>query len=145
MVLTLALVAGAFSAFTGVGISWSVLRMAYPTFLLITKRDDFLRTHQLQEKRILEAVPVLFLNVVATSSLFWLVPADQRMWVGVAVFGLLASLAWGISVQIPTHRLLDKAEYDQRVLAKMVRNEWVRFLAVLVEAVSYCALLFRNL
>ncbi|MGO9454464.1 MAG: hypothetical protein ACLQDV_25955 [Candidatus Binataceae bacterium] len=145
MLLRLALVAGTFSAFMGVGISWSVLRVQYPAFLLVKNEEDFLPTHQFQEARILEVVPVLFLNIVATLSLFWLAPADQRIYVSLAALALLISLGWSIGVQIPTHLTLDKDGFNGELLTNMLRNEWVRFLAVLFEALAYSALLFRNL
>jgi hypothetical protein len=145
MLLRLALVVGTFSAFSGVGITWSVLRVEYPTFLLVTKRDDFLPIHQLQEKRIIEFFPVLFLNLIATLSLFWLAPADQRIWVGVAMLALLVILSWSIGVQIPTHSILDKGGFNHELLTRMIRNEWVRFFAVILQAFGYLALLFKNL
>jgi hypothetical protein len=145
MLLRLALIVGTCAAFTGVGITWSVLRVEYPTFLLITNRDDFPPIHQFQEARIIEFFPVLFLNLVATLSLFWLAPADQRIWVGVAMLALLMILGWSIGVQIPTHSLLDKSGFNHELVTKMVRNEWVRFFAVILQAFGYSALLFKNL
>jgi len=132
MLFRLALIVGTFSAFTGVGIAWSVLRVEYPTFLLITKREDFLPIHQLEEARVIELFPVLFLNLIATLSLCWLAPVDQRIWVGVTILALLVILGWSIGVQIPTHAILDKGGFNHELLTKMLRNEWVRLFAVVL-------------
>lgn len=139
------LIVGTLGAFMSVGIAWSVLRVEYPTFLLITSAVDFLPVHQLQEARIREVTPISFLNVVATPALCWFAPTDQRVWAGTAMLGLIVALAWTIGVQIPTHLLLDRDGFDRKLLMRMVRNEWVRFLAVIVQALGYSALLLTNL
>jgi hypothetical protein len=145
MVLKVFLFAGALGAFISVGIGWSVLRVEYPTFLMLTGTVDFLPIHQLQESRIREVIPISFLNLVANPAICWFAPADQRVWAGTAILGLMVALAWTIGVQIPTHLLLDRDGFDRKLLTRMVRNEWVRFLAVVVQALGYSALLFTNL
>ena len=145
MLLKAFLVLGALGAFVNVGIAWSVLRVEYPTFLLVTNAVDFLPMHQLQESRIREVIPILFLNLVVTPAIFWIAPADQRVWAGAAMLGLIVTLAWTIGVQIPTHVRLDRGGFDRELLIRMVRNEWVRFLAAIVQALGYSALLLKNL
>jgi hypothetical protein len=135
---------GTLGAFTGVGMAWSVLRIVYPTFLM-TNPSDFLPIHRLQERRILEVAPILFIELASTAALVWFAPAGQRIWVALAMLALLAALGWGIGVQIPAHRILDKGGFDQVHLQRMARNEWVRFLAVSVHALAYFVLLFDNL
>jgi hypothetical protein len=98
---------GTLGAFTGVGIAWSVLRVEYPTFLM-TNPTDFVAIHRLQERRIPEAAPILLMELASTAALLWFAPAGQRIWVALAMLALLAALVWGIGVQIPTHRILDK-------------------------------------
>ncbi len=110
MLLKAFLMVGTLGAFMSVGIAWSVLRVEYPTFLLITSAVDFLPIHQLQES-----------------------------------LALIVVLAWTMAVQIPTHLRLDKSGFERELLARMVRNEWVRFLAVIVQALGYSALLLTNL
>ena len=145
MLLKAFLMVGTLGAFMSVGIAWSVLRVEYPTFLLITSAVDFLPIHQLQESRIREVIPISFLNVVATPAIFWFAPTDQRVWAGTAMLALIVVLAWTMAVQIPTHLRLDKSGFDRELLTRMVRNEWVRFLAVIVQALGYSALLLTNL
>jgi hypothetical protein len=145
MILKAFLFVGTLGAFMGVGIGWSVLRVEYPTFLLVTSAADFVPIHQLQESRIREVLPIWVLNVVATLAIFWLAPADQRVWAGAAMLGLIVALVWTIGVQIPTNMRLDRDGFDRTLLMRMVRNEWVRFLAVIVQALGYSALLLKNL
>lgn len=145
MLLKVLLMAGTLGAFLGVGIGWSVLRVEYPTFLLLSNAGDFPSIHHLQESRIREVLPIWFLNLVATPALFWFAPAGQQVWVGTAMFGLIVALAWTIGVQIPTNIRLDKVGLDRELLVRMVRNEWVRFIAVIVQALGYSALLLTNL
>ncbi len=145
MLLKAFLIVGTLGAFMSVGIAWSVLRVEYPTFLLVTSAVDFLPIHQLQESRIREVIPIWFLNVVATPVICWFAPADQRAWAGTAMLGLVVALAWTIGVQIPTHLVLDRDGFDRNSLMRLVRNEWVRFLAIIVQALGYCALLLANL
>ena len=145
MLLKAFLMAGTLGTFMSVGIAWSVLRVEYPTFLLVTSAVDFLSIHQLQESRIREVIPISFLNVVATPAIFWFVPTDQRVWAGTALLGLIVVLAWTMAVQIPIHLRLDKGGFDRELLTRIVRNEWVRFLAVIVQALGYSALLLANL
>jgi hypothetical protein len=84
VILKIALITGAFTAFCGFGVDWSVLRVAYPTFRLV-KPDDFLAVHHLEEARIVEVlVSVGPLNIVAALSLLWLVPTGQQRWAIVA-------------------------------------------------------------
>ena len=145
MLLKAFLMVGTLGAFMSVGIAWSVLRVEYPTFLLVTSAVDFLPIHQLQESRIREVIPISFLNVVATPAIFWFAPTDQRVRAGTAMLGLIVVLAWTMAVQIPIHLRLDKGGFDRELLTRMVRNEWVRFLAVIVQALGYSALLLTNL
>jgi hypothetical protein len=145
VIVKFALITGAFTAFCGVGVAWSVLRVAYPTFLLV-KPDDFLAVHHLQEARIVEVlVSVVPLNIAATLSLLWLVPTGQRRWAMVALVGLLGVLVLAAAVQIPIHLRLDNVGADSKLLMRLVRNEWIRFGAGLVEALAYLALLSENL
>ena len=145
VILKFVLITGAFTAFCGFGIAWSVLRVAYPTFLLV-KPDAFLAVHHLQEARIVEVlVSLVPLNIAATLSLLWLVPTGQRRWAIVALVGLLGAVVLSAAVQIPIHLRLDNVGADSELLARLVRNEWIRFAAGLVEALAYLALLFENL
>ena len=61
------------------------------------------------------------------------------------MLGLVVALAWTIGVQIPTHLVLDRDGFDRNSLMRLVRNEWVRFLAIIVQALGYRALLLANL
>ena len=142
--LRIFLTLGALGAFAGLGIAWSVLRIEYPTFSMIN-RTDFPQVHRLQETRIVEAAPVLLLNLVATAALFWFAPSAQRTWIAVAMVAIVAALAWGVSVQIPAHLVLNKTGSDPKLLQGMARNEWVRFLAVSIHAFAYFVLLLDNL
>jgi hypothetical protein len=142
--LALCLTAGAFAAFVGLGYEWSLLRTVYPAFLL-TKGDDFDAIHRLEERGIVEIVPIALLNISATPVLYWIAPASQRIWVELALLGLIVSFAWGFAVQIPAHLRLNKEGHNREKLARLARNEWVRFVAVLFEAAAYAVLLFENL
>jgi hypothetical protein len=144
-VLAVCLVVGAFAAFFGFGFAWSQLRTVYPAFLLVTKRDDFDAIHRHEERRIFELVPIALANIIATPALWWLVPSDQRIWVALALAGLLVSFGWGTAVQIPAHLRLNKEGQNSEKIARLARNEWVRFIAVLLEAAAYVVLLFKNL
>jgi hypothetical protein len=145
MLLKAFLTVGTLGAFMGVGIAWSVLRVEYPTLLMVTSATDFLPMHKLQESRIREVIPISFLSLVATSAICWLAPTDQRVWAGTAMLGWIVTLAWTIGAQIPTHKRLDRDGYDRMLLMRLVCNEWVRFLAVVVQALGYFALLLANL
>jgi hypothetical protein len=105
--LALCLTAGAFAAFVGLGYEWSLLRTVYPAFLM-TKDDDFDAIHRLEERGIGEIVPIALLNIAATPVLYWIAPASQRIWVELALLGLIVSFAWGFAVQIPAHLRLNK-------------------------------------
>ena len=139
------LIVGTLGAFVSVGIGWSVLRVQYPTFLVITSAVDFLPVHQLQESRIREVIPISFVNLVATPAICWFAPADERVWADTAMLGLIVALAWTIGVQIPAHLLLDREGFNRKLLMRLIRNEWVRFLAIVVQALGYFALLLANL
>ncbi|HVA78745.1 MAG TPA: hypothetical protein VNF27_12650 [Candidatus Binataceae bacterium] len=139
------LILGTLGAFMSVGIAWSVLRVEYPTFLLVTRAVDFLPIHQLQESRIREVIPISLINLVATPAIYWFAPADQRVCAGAAMLGLIVVLVWTIGVQVPAHLALDRNGFDRNSLMRLVRNERIRFLAISVQALGYCALLLTNL
>src|SRR5258708_26390065 len=121
-VLKFALLTGAFAAFCGVGVDWSVLRVAYPTFLLV-KPEDFRAVHHLQEARIVEVLVSLGpLNIAATLSLRWLVPTGQRRWAIVALVGLLGGVVLTAAVQIPIHLRLANVGADSKLLVRLFGN-----------------------
>ena len=81
---------------------------------LLTKGDDFDAIHRLEERGIVEIVPIALLNIAATPVLYWIATASQRIWVELALLGLIVSFAWGFAVQIPAHLRLNKEGHTRK-------------------------------
>lgn len=122
------------TGFAMLGLIWVVQLVTYPAFLHVPA-DRFRACHRDHMNRISWIVVPLLLAELA-SALWLLVDPDAT--VGPVQPWVVGSLgvAWAATffIQIPLHQKL-KAGFDQTLLQRLVRTNWIRTLAWTAKAV----------
>ncbi len=120
-----------FTAFL-TGLIWWVQLVHYPLFARVGA-EAFRGFHRQHVRRATwVAAPAMTLEAFTGVLLLWERPADPLCWLGI----VLLAVIWGstAALQVPLHRRLEEG-FDPRVLARLVRSNWLRTAAWSLRAV----------
>ena len=127
------------STWTMVGVIWFVQVVHYPLFSRVGSSDyrGYMAWHMNLTGWVV-IPPMLLEAITAVLLVFQAAPGDQRAaaWIGLALLGVVWGSTW--LLQVPRHRQLAGAGFDDRTHAVLVATNWIRTIAWSLRGLLVC-------